>query len=75
MKQARIFMYNNFAGVLTEDENGYTFEYDPEYLASEKAEAISLTMPLTGKPYLSNVLHPFFDGLIPEGWLLDMLFK
>lgn len=47
MKQARIYMCNTFAGVLTEDENGYKFEYDPDYLASEKAESISLTLPCT----------------------------
>ena len=46
MKQARIFMKDNFAGTLTEDENGYTFVYDPSYLANESAEAISLTLPL-----------------------------
>jgi len=75
MKQARIFMYHNLAGILTENENGYTFTYDPIYLESENAEAISLTLPLTDKPYISNVLHPFFDGLIPEGWLLDIAEK
>lgn len=75
MKQAKIFMYNSFAGILTEDENGYAFSYNPEYLASENAEPISLTMPLTDKPYVSNILHPFFDGLIPEGWLLDIVEK
>ena len=75
MKQAKIFIYNYFAGTLTEDENGYTFAYAAEYLAGEKAEPISLTMPLTDKPYVSNVLHPFFDGLIPEGWLLDIAEK
>lgn len=75
MKQAKIYMYNTFAGVLTEDENGYKFEYDSDYLAGEKAEAISLALPLTDKPYISNVLHPFFDGLIPEGWLLDIAEK
>lgn len=36
MKQAKIYMYNTFAGVLTEDENGYKFEYDSDYLASKK---------------------------------------
>lgn len=75
MKQAKIYMYNTLAGILTEDENGYKFEYDSDYLASEKAEAISLTLPLTNKPHLNNVLHPFFDGLIPEGWLLDIAEK
>ena len=39
------------------------------------AESISLTLPLTDKPYISNILHPFFDGLIPEGWLLDIAEK
>lgn len=72
MKQAKIYIYDTLAGVLTEDENGYQFVYDSDYLANEKSEAISLTFPLTDKPYVSNVLHPFFDGLIPEGWLLDI---
>jgi serine/threonine-protein kinase HipA len=75
MKQAIVYMYNDFAGILTEDENGYTFVYDKEYLGKENAEAISLTMPLINAPYINNVLHPFFDGLIPEGWLLDIAEK
>jgi serine/threonine-protein kinase HipA len=75
MKQAEVYMYNDFAGILTEDENGYTFAYDKQYLEKEDAEPISLTMPLTDKPNISNVLHPFFDGLIPEGWLLDIAEK
>ena len=75
MKRVKVFLYDTLAGVLTEDENGYTFVYDPAYLASENAEAISLTLPLSAKPYLNRVLHPFFDGLIPEGWLLDFAEK
>lgn len=75
MKQAKIYMRDRLAGILTEDENGYTFIYEPEYLSGEDAESISLTMPLTKKPYKSSVLHPFFDGLIPEGWLLDIAEK
>lgn len=72
MKQAEIFMYNRFVGVLTEDENGFTFQYDSDYLKSKDSEAISLTMPLKSEPYKDKVLFPFFDGLIPEGWLLDI---
>lgn len=60
------------AGILTEDENGYTFTYDSAYLADAEAEAVSLTFPLSDKPYQDKVLFPFFDGLIPEGWLLDI---
>lgn len=72
MKQAAIFLHNHMAGILTEDENGYTFQYDNDFLKSEYAEPISLTMPLTTKHYHNTVLFPFFDGLIPEGWLLNI---
>jgi serine/threonine-protein kinase HipA len=34
--------------------------------------AISKTLPVISKTYQSKVLFPFFDGLIPEGWLLDI---
>ena len=50
MKQAVVFMRGIKAGILTEDENGYTFEYDADYLASTDAEAVSLTSPLNAKP-------------------------
>lgn len=60
---------------MTEDETGYTFQYDANYLQSENAEAISLTMPLAERPYHEKILFPFFDGLIPEGWLLDIAEK
>ncbi|MDD4437674.1 MAG: HipA N-terminal domain-containing protein [Tissierellia bacterium] len=72
MKQAEIFMYYKLAGMLTEDENGFIFQYDSDYLNDLDSEAISLTMPLRNKPYHDKVLFPFFDGLIPEGWLLDI---
>ena len=29
-------------------------------------------MPVQAEPYTSETLFPFFDGLIPEGWLLDI---
>ena len=72
MKQAKIYMRHLFAGILTEDDTGYSFCYDFGYLHTEDAEAISLTMPLRKEAYHSKVLFPFFDGLIPEGWLLDV---
>ncbi len=72
MKKANVFQNNLFAGVLTEDDMGYEFRYDSDYLKSEGATAVSLTLPLTDKPYHDKVLFPFFDGLIPEGWLLDI---
>lgn len=75
MRQAKIYNHKLLAGVLTEDENGYTFRYADDYLKSSEAEAISLTIPLSEKPYNEKILFPFFDGLIPEGWLLEIAEK
>ena len=41
----------------------------------EKAKAVSMTLPLQEEAYTSPVLFPFFDGLIPEGWLLDVALR
>jgi serine/threonine-protein kinase HipA len=75
MKKAKVYMYDKLAGILTEDENGFHFKYDESYLKKDDAEPISLTLPLTDKKYESKVMFPFFDGLIPEGWLLDIAQK
>jgi len=72
MKQARIYFHHRLAGIITEDEAGYSFRYDSGYLQAEDAEAVSLTIPLREGVYYSKVLFPFFDGLIPEGWLLGI---
>ena len=73
MKTAKIFYKDSLAGILTETESGYEFCYDKEYLETKGAEPVSLTLPLTSKPYQSKILFPFFDGLIPEGWLLGIV--
>ena len=75
MKQASIFYKDLLAGILTESDSGYEFRYLPEYLSLETAKAVSLTLPLQEKAYTSPVLFPFFDGLIPEGWLLDVALR
>lgn len=71
-RQAKIVYQDQLAGYLVEGDNGYSFIYLDEYLQSADPKPISLTLPLSERPYHSNVLFPFFDGLIPEGWLLDI---
>lgn len=75
MRKAEIKMHDTTAGWLTEDENGYHFVYDAAYLASESRQAVSLTLPLQEAAFNNSVMFPFFDGLIPEGWLLDIAEK
>ena len=71
MKRAEVYYKNSLAGILAETDAGYEFCYIKDYLESKNAEPVSLTLPLTDKPYHSNVL----DGLIPEGWLLDVALR
>lgn len=75
MKTAKVYFHDRLAGILREDEDGYHFKYEESYLNQADSEAISVTLPLTADQYDSKILFPFFDGLIPEGWLLDIAQK
>lgn len=68
-----VYVQGILAGAIKETDEGYTFSYDKEYLLRKDAVGISLTMPLTQEVYESTILFPFFDGLIPEGWLLNVV--
>lgn len=72
MKQAAIYVNDTYSGILTEDEEGFHFAYDKVFLTREDAVALSPTMPLTDQQYDKEMMFPVFDGLIPEGWLLDI---
>ncbi len=73
MKKAGIYMDDIFCGVLVEDHNGYRFRYDPDYLKVDGARPLSPTMPLREEAYEKEFMFPVFDGLIPEGWLLNII--
>lgn len=71
-RKAKVFNYGEFAGIIEECAGGYRFTYDEEYLTRPDAKAVSLTMPLTKKPYMSEVLFPFFFGLLTEGTMKEL---
>lgn len=75
MRKAAIKIEDQLAGWLTQDEQGYHFEYHKDYAAKPNARPVSLTLPLQEAAFNTKVLFPFFDGLIPEGWLLDIAEK
>ena len=54
------------------ESSGSAFTYDPAYLSQPQALPISLTLPLRPEPYRSRGLLPFFENLLPEGWLLEL---
>ncbi|MGN0387183.1 MAG: HipA N-terminal domain-containing protein [Suilimivivens sp.] len=72
-RTAYVYIRNIFAGMLFETDEGYSFSYDEQYLSRKDASAVSLTLPLSENIYTSKTLFPFFDGLIPEGWLLGVV--
>ena len=72
MRDGIVYYRDTPAGTIRETDQGYEFQYLPEWLSNPTAEPVSLTLPLTGQVYASPTLFPFFDGLIPEGWLLDL---
>jgi serine/threonine-protein kinase HipA len=72
INKAKIFYSEQLAGYLEKNDNGYSFIYDKAYLKSVRPKPVSLTLPLSEYPYNSRALFSFFDGLIPEGWLLNI---
>lgn len=73
MKKANIYLHGKHAGILEEQEyfKKYVFTYDDDY----KGNPISVTMPIQKEPYIYSNFPPFFDGLLPEGVLLEGLLK
>lgn len=71
-KIAKVLYNGVLAARLSETDEGYLLQYDVDYLQKPDSKPISLTLPKQQEPYSSKVLFPFFDGLIPEGWLLDI---
>ena len=73
MRQGKVYYKELFAGTITEtDEGEYVFQYDKQYVKNHPEKFITFTMPVRMEPYIDKRLFPFFEGLIPEGWLLDI---
>ena len=72
MRKAIIAVHDVKAGILEQLNDGtYQFIYSDEY----QGEPVSLTMPLTKKVYRFDIFPPFFEGLLPEGIMLEALLR
>ena len=68
MRKAEIYVKGILAGILTEDKDkGYQFTYDERYLADDRLQAVSLTLPKTRSTYHSKELFPAFSNMLSEG--------
>lgn len=70
-RQATVHYKDRLAGYLSETESGFRFVYDKDYLKS--GGPVSVSLPLREEPYESKDLFSFFQGLLPEGWYLDIV--
>jgi serine/threonine-protein kinase HipA len=76
MRRGLVYCKQDLAGAIEElDDGSYQFVYDRNYLENNDARPVSLTLPKQASPFISKIFFPFFDGLIPEGWLLDLSSK
>lgn len=76
MRKGKVYYNDNMAGIITETNDGdYIFQYDKEYVKLHPTNFITFTMLVVEEPYIEKRLFPFFEGLIPEGWLLDIASK
>lgn len=72
MREACIKVNGVEAGRLEELDNGkYKFTYRADYHGAP----VSLTMPLEKSIYDFNKFPPFFEGLLPEGVMLEALLR
>ena len=76
MRKGKVFYNNTLAGEISENAEGdYIFVYDASYIVQHEGQFLTFSMPVREAPYISDKLFPFFEGLIPEGWLLDIATK
>jgi serine/threonine-protein kinase HipA len=76
MRQAKIYYKDDLAGHLVETDVGeYIFQYEADYVQEHPGQFLTFTMPVREQPYTDKRLFAFFEGLIPEGWLLDIASK
>lgn len=73
MRRGKVYYKDHFAGILTETDDGeYLFKYNDQFINDYPDNFITFTMPVTHETYRDKRLFSFFEGLIPEGWLLDI---
>lgn len=64
-RRVTVLLYGEVVGFLSQDEQGYLFEYLPDYIGPP----LSLSLPVAQRRFHREKLHPYFASLAPEGWL------
>lgn len=75
--RAEVYAGPEKAGLLLRENGGARFIYDPAYLDTAGATrgSIATSLPISEPEHIyrgANV-HPYFAGLLPEGWRFNTL--
>ncbi len=73
MKRAKVFVDRVYAADLEEIVRGS--KYRLIYREGYRGEPVSLTMPLEQKVFVFDHFPPYFEGLLPEGAMLESLLR
>ncbi len=66
-RKLHILMNGRSVGILEKLSNAeLQFSYDENWLNSELARPISLSLPLRSTPFIGEVVNNFFDNLLPD---------
>ncbi len=71
MRSAQVYVHDVLAGALEEDGGRWFVRYVADY----DGPPISLRLPVAGRTFAFDSLPPFFDGLLPEGIMLEGLLR
>lgn len=70
-RELAVWLYGVHAGTLAEGRSGLSFRFSEASYRQWglRSPILSLSMPVSTRPYRDNVATPFFEGLLPEGQL------
>lgn len=72
MRKATVFINGIKAAELIEhNRKSYELNYEQDY----QGHGISLTLPINKKSFAFNQFPTFFEGVLPEGMMLDSLLR
>ena len=68
-----VYLFDQRVGTLQSQQGNLCFTYEPQWLSSNNARALSLALPLQSEPFDNAPAQAFFAGLLPEGSLRKLL--
>jgi serine/threonine-protein kinase HipA len=71
-RRALVCLDGRPVGTFEETREGTRFTYHTDWLRQPDAVPVSLVLPLRPDSYDWPGLHPVFENLLPEGWLLGI---